>query len=236
MQWLPVFVVCVVGARSGELLEDALGAAHVEAARYFDAAEGVGENPSLVQGAERSVDPSVYDPTNYHAQTSPRIRRLGEGMVKAARVGDLDTVKAALEKGVPVDFQDEYGETALLKSCVKGQPHVMEHLLSIGADVTPYNVWGRPAIWACVFEGRSEMVRALLDAGASVDDAGVYKFSLLHVAAERGHVDVVELLRGRGADETVLSDKNLLWHQVARGAAAKYVDEAMVPSNAHDEL
>ena len=53
---------------------------------------------------------------------------------RAARNGELATVKQAIEAGIDVDAKSAYGATALFFACDRGHEEVVNFLLEKGAD------------------------------------------------------------------------------------------------------
>jgi ankyrin repeat protein len=111
------------------------------------------------------------------------------------------------------------GERSALKS---GRTAVLPRLLRAGArlDADPYR--GTPLIWTAVCN-RLETAAWLLDQGATVDLKATFGgpthgqgITALHMAAQYGHLAMVQLLVGRGADPKPKDD---LYHGDAAGAA-----------------
>jgi len=85
-----------------------------------------------------------------------------ELMTYAAAVGDLRTVRAFLDLGVPVNAQGRSG-TALHAAAVQAELEVMQYLISRGAEVNAVNAYGdSPMANARQAEARSAEAQALL--------------------------------------------------------------------------
>ena len=67
-------------------------------------------------------------------------------ILKAAEKGDLDAVKSALaSKPSNKDAKNRFGRTPLMEAARKGHLHVVEHLLSLGANDLERNKFGQSA-------------------------------------------------------------------------------------------
>lgn len=71
-----------------------------------------------------------------------------EFLTFAAATGDLRTVEALLERGVPVDSRTEDGSTALYAAAVQGQIPILRYLLAHGADPNVHNSFGSTPLGA----------------------------------------------------------------------------------------
>ena len=112
----------------------------------------------------------------------------------AARRGDLAQVKAALDKGVPVEATWRYGQTALFIAAGRGHVDVVKLLLERGAKPEVKDTfYGMTALQMAAGKGSVEVMRMLLDKGATGAD------EILAGAAQQGKADVVSMLLTRGS-------------------------------------
>ena len=97
----------------------------------------------------------------------------GKEFIKAAKKGDLDTLKALLESdGALLDTRDSDGSTALHCATWKGYREVVVFLLEAGADVHAHNSndhWGTTPLHAAAHANQTTLVQLLIDAGADVN-------------------------------------------------------------------
>ena len=118
----------------------------------------------------------------------------------------------------PQEVLDE----ALVWACKSGRTGILARLLAAGAriDADPYR--GTPLIWAAV-RNRLETAAWLIDHGANVNRKATFGgathgqgVTALHMAAQSGHLPMVQLLMERGADPAIRDD---LYNGDAEGAA-----------------
>ncbi|MEI6809586.1 MAG: ankyrin repeat domain-containing protein, partial [bacterium] len=128
----------------------------------------------------------------------------------AAEKGNLPVVSALLDKDADRNAREaRFGATPLHVAVYRGQDKVVDLLLrSPSADVNAAQTNGVTVLGAAVLQGNMEICRKLLTAGAKVDgNAGT--FGPLHLAAERGDLDVVDLLIQSGADVNARGENGL---------------------------
>jgi ankyrin repeat protein len=153
-----------------------------------------------------------------------------EEFLKAARKGDIETVKSLLAKGVDVNTKSNYGATALSFACDRGHTELVKLLLEKGADVnakdTFYNV--TPIVWAAQ-RGHTEIVKALLDKGANTPNEQVMMMGL-----HGHHTELVKMMLDRGGMPPEILTRALTeaeknqWADIAdllRKAGAKSLEE-----------
>ena len=91
-----------------------------------------------------------------------------EEFFNAVADGDSDLVDELIGRGVPVDSEDEEGNTALLYAA-EGEPKLVESLLKAGCDVNHQNNEGLTALMRAVAYEDEAIIKHLLAAGASMD-------------------------------------------------------------------
>jgi len=119
----------------------------------------------------------------------------GDALHVAVRANNFPEVQRLVSAGAPVDARDPLGSTPLLDAAWEGNLDIAAFLLKHGADVNArHGEAGSTPLQYAVLTGRVPLVRLLLDAGARA--TGEYRDgqSLLHAAAARGSVPVLDLL------------------------------------------
>jgi ankyrin repeat protein len=135
----------------------------------------------------------------------------------AAHRGDIDKVRSILEKGTNVDVRDKAGHTPLFYAASAGQLHVVEFLISKGADVNAKdNRDGETPLFYAGDAGWKNVVELLIAKGADINARGGLGGSALESAAWLGRGDVAELLITKGADVNIRDD----WGYIPLHAAA----------------
>lgn len=120
--------------------------------------------------------------------------------LRAAGDGKLDVVTKFTDAGMSVDAEDEHGNSALLTAADRGHGHVVDYLISQGADVNFVGArWDTPLISAAR-GGDLESVQRLVDAGAKIEAKNEENWSALTAAAFSGSTKVVEFLAPKSKD------------------------------------
>ena len=125
-------------------------------------------------------------------------------LITAAQRGDVDGVRSILGRpNVNVNFQDRYGNTALIVAAVWNKVGIVEILLEREAITEIKNDIGRTALHEAAALGHVDVARLLLDHGARIDSRTMNGNTPLMLACSDGHFDVVRLLAARGGAEYI---------------------------------
>jgi ankyrin repeat protein len=110
-----------------------------------------------------------------------------------AMSGNVDIVKAILDKGADINARDERGSSALTWAAVMDHSEVVKLLKSLGA---------KSDLWIASLTGDKDEAKQFLDKGADVNAVDGLGFTPLMNAAKKGRTAVVKLLLAKGADPT----------------------------------
>eukprot|EP00756_Hemistasia_phaeocysticola_P003345 Hpha_TRINITY_DN12201_c0_g2::TRINITY_DN12201_c0_g2_i1::g.17048::m.17048 len=93
-------------------------------------------------------------------------RKQQEEMFEAAFDGEVETMKALVEKGVSVHITDPHENTPLGEAAVAGQVAAVEWLLDKGADPNIIGAHGRTPLFRAAFNSFTAACKMLLERGA----------------------------------------------------------------------
>ena len=141
---------------------------------------------------------------NIHVQSE-----MGSNSIMSASVGtgDCDTVRWLIEQGVDVNYCDKEGCTAVHCAAEKGKLGVLKLLKEIGANIHVQSEMGSNSIMsAATGTGDYDTVRWLIEKGVDVNHCDKNGLTAVLNAAQQGHLDVLKLLKERGANIHVQSE------------------------------
>ena len=107
-----------------------------------------------------------YDP--YELMITPPNKK-GEMLVREIEKkgkANLNLVGDLITLGANIDWQDNYGSTALHCCARANHPEIAKMLINAGADLNIQEGDGWTALHWCAYKNRPEIARILLDAGA----------------------------------------------------------------------
>jgi hypothetical protein len=90
-------------------------------------------------------------------------------LLRAANLGQVDTVKELLDKGA--DVNEWNGGTVLFAASEGGNPDVVKLLIERGANVNTMSDRGDSALGYAAIRGKTDVMKILIDNGANIDAA-----------------------------------------------------------------
>lgn len=130
---------------------------------------------------------------------------LCKDLMVAAKAGDEDEAKRTIDEGVDMNYQNEFGQSAMMVASWEGHLGIVEALLNDGADPNLQDGYGKTALHEAAISGQHAIVHRLIPGGANVNLADEEKRTPLHYAAMRGKRRIVEVLLLFGANVSLLT-------------------------------
>ncbi len=125
-------------------------------------------------------------------------KRGDTALIRAARVGHADRIKALIAAGADVNAKDEDGITALMQAAFYTNADIVKALIAAGADVNARDKNGKTALMLAATTEAGGQVRTVQTtaAEAAAENANV----VIGGAVQVGWPDCVEALVAAGAD------------------------------------
>lgn len=124
-----------------------------------------------------------------------------QGLIQAARYGNIANVRKYLDLGTNVDVADYMGLTSLQIACARGHLDVVRLLLDRGANIEAAGGSGQTGLILASIEGHLDVIKELLDRGANIEAAeNMHGWNSLMLASSKRKLDVVKELVDRGAN------------------------------------
>jgi ankyrin repeat protein len=147
-------------------------------------------------------------------------------LILACKKGHYDVVEKLLDSGASIEAQNKlyniilmqddiedfgmqgivdqsqsgnFGQTALMSACHKGQVDIINLLLSRGASIDKCDFFGKTALMEAVAHGHENVVQLLIDQGADINRLDRWYENALSFAS--GQESITRLLLSRGAIE-----------------------------------
>ena len=157
-------------------------------------------------------------------------KNITDSFFNAIKERNINEVKSLLLKGLDPNYENEYGEVALLFAIIAGNAEeVVRELLSVGADPDSKDTHGTSVLTLASDEGYLDIVKILLADGADVNKKDNDGSTALIEAVGKGHIDIVKVLLAAGADPDAENDNGVtaLWMASSNGLAE--VSELLLP-------
>jgi ankyrin repeat protein len=121
---------------------------------------------------------------------------------RAAGGGHKDIVKLLLDNGVDVNASARWDYTPIYYAAWSGNTEIVELLVEKGADVNAKDEWDwTPLHYMAQYDYYRDMAEFLIAKGADVNTKDKWGETPLQVAKDKGHAEIVQLLRKHGAKE-----------------------------------
>lgn len=124
--------------------------------------------------------------------------------------GHVISAKLLIDNGAPITCHDYEGWTPLHEAASQGSLDVQKILVDMGADIeavsTDSNIWNNPSLnhatplILATGNGRTANVRHLVARGANIRARNGLGEMAIHLAAWRGHLDIVRMMLDEGID------------------------------------
>jgi ankyrin repeat protein len=144
---------------------------------------------------------------------------------EAARLGDLDKVKAFLDQGIDINAKNERGQAAMHLAVSSKQKKITEHLIVKGGDVNAKDKWGYTPLYYAIWNEDANMVGLLVDKGADVNVRVNGDGTPLVYAVWNEDIDMARLFVSKGAKFDVKDDEGMTaFHYAVLQANREFVE------------
>jgi len=158
-----------------------------------------------------------WDPVQRDFRISMPITSESKQLLQAASLGDLESTKLLVEKGINIDARDEHGWDALYHAVYGSKFKTVKFLLEHGANpntrenrkgfkclnqdcTDTVEISGKPVLECAIASGNEDIVRLLLAHGADTHFKGRIGMTPLALAADRDNVEMLQVFLDAGAD------------------------------------
>jgi hypothetical protein len=152
---------------------------------------------------------------------------VNDDLLDAARKGDLDTVKALIEKGAPVEAKTPYGQTPLYLAAMSGHEAVVQYLLDKGAKTDVTDTFYKDSLLDFVLDRKHYAVAKLIivKGNGNVDEQ-------LKLVADAGQPDLVQAVLDKGKPSQASLDR--AYEGILAEKKNKDVAELLKKAGAHE--
>ena len=156
-----------------------------------------------------------YDP--YELMITPPNKK-AEMIIRELEKGDkanLNLVRDLITLGANLDWQDNFGETALHWCVWYNHLEIARMLIETGADVNIQLNDGITALHCCAVSNHLDIARMLIDAGADVNIQRKDGSTALHRCAYFNRPEIARMLLDAGADKTIPNNEGKRPYELA---------------------
>ena len=173
----------------------------------MDKYESATQAPAPVTSSGKAMDPETLD-----------FLRQVFGLV---RDGDTARLAGLIERGMPVNFRNEKGDSLIMLASYHGRLETSKLLLEAGADANVANDQGQTPLAGVAYKGYDEIAALLLKHGASVEGNSPDGKTPFMMAAMFNRVGIMQMLSDHGARRDAVDSRGMTASSLAATMGAK---------------
>jgi uncharacterized protein len=166
-------------------------------------------------------DAMSQDPQSAKPVPDEETIELATKLFNCARIGDTETFREYLPKGLPPNLCNQKGDSLVMLASYHGHMETTRVLLEHGADPEMRNDHGQNPLAGAAYKGNLPMVKLLLEHGAEVDGCAPDGKTALMFAAMFNHVDIVDFLLANGANPQATESRGMTARDLALAMGAE---------------
>ena len=156
-----------------------------------------------------------------------------QALLEAAKLGQLEKVKALIKAGAPLNRQDNRGHTALHWAAKNGNLETVQTLIATKANLDLQNNVGETPLYTAINKYHLKTAQALIVAGAHLNIQNNHGNTALHRATYRGHFEIIKALIAAKADLNIQSHHgNTALHWAVGGVGDFETVQALIKAGA----
>ena len=128
---------------------------------------------------------------------------LGNAVLLAAHLGNVDIVNVLLAKGAPLDAFGDKEMTALHHAASQGHADITRLLLEKGAEANAQDSYQSTPLHLAVFRGHAAVVNELLAKNTDINAQNKNGKTPLHLAVEWNRTEIMKKLLAKGANPNI---------------------------------
>ncbi|OJJ18497.1 hypothetical protein BKI52_23065 [marine bacterium AO1-C] len=147
----------------------------------------------------------------------------------AIRNGNLEVIKGYLTRHPQaINQKNERGFTPLILAAYYNQIDVLDHFISLGADIHTPDAIGNTALMGASFKGYIAIIEKLIKLGADVNVRNNQGATALIYASTFNKPEIARLLLANGADTTIKDGEGKTAQDHAKAQGLTWAEELFV--------
>lgn len=137
------------------------------------------------------------------------------------REGDAERLCGLIQRGMPVNFRNEKGDSLIMLAAYHGRLETSRLLLAAGANANVANDQGQTPLAGVAYKGYDDIAALLLQHGAHVDGNSPDGKTPFMMAAMFNRVAIMKLLSEHGARRDAVDSRGMTAMSLAATMGAK---------------